>query len=372
MNLFDVYKIILGLVLAGFVIVFAANFLGNYAGVNENTLTYKAMNDFRNSLQNVYTTGNSLEFSKLSQKGIDDCYLSPFSESEPTDIKCGSISMSFYTPVLFTKEKQDGLFLDRSNLDLGWTKFYAVSAVPNMVVIFAPENQATMQTIDDIVGSFSCDYGIDRFSCKSTLSGENTKLKFSICHENDILTLAKSRNDFLSFLETLTIQNYGCNIAPEGTYRIVKLSQNCPDDLEGICIEPAVGNIGRMVVNGNDYFYKDSLDIIAVILGGTEKHPLENKALGIRLLEEKNKCFKEQLLIQIKMERKSISLASVAGSTTECDNLELNFDNSLENIELYLNKPIEDFLTKTNSMSLVDALDDAKIAYNEMVSKGCQ
>ena len=140
MNIFQVYKIILGIIVAVFVVTFLINFMGDYLGLNTQTNTYKAMNSFRSAVQDVYSTGNSVEFNQLSQRGMPECSIMPADETGPMHIKCGSIRMSFFTPLIFTGEKEGGLLIERTHLDYGWTNFYIVLAVQNEAEISAIKN----------------------------------------------------------------------------------------------------------------------------------------------------------------------------------------------------------------------------------------
>lgn len=294
MNIFQVYKIIMGLVIAGFVIAFFATFMGDYAGLNTQTMTYKAMNNFRNSVHDVYITGNTVDFLELSQNGIDDCTVIPKEENEPTEIRCGSIGKSFFTPIMFTKEKEGGLFLERSYLDLGWTKFYMVSAISDMTVIFIPETIPAIVMMENITSSFSCDLGIRGMKCSYQTGQQNENLRFTTC-TSSFIQKTRGKTEFLSTYEILT----GECTSPKPSYnhRFVNIRANCAGESDEICIETTATNTGNIYVNGNRHVYEDMFDILSIIIGGAEKDIFGN-SLGERLFEEKNKFLENQLAVQ--------------------------------------------------------------------------
>ncbi|MFH1444945.1 MAG: hypothetical protein ABIF08_00505, partial [Nanoarchaeota archaeon] len=126
MDIFQVYKIILGLIVAAMFIAFISTFLGDYMGLNTETMTYKAMNSFRDAVHDVYVTGDTLVFNELSKERIPECNIRSTIESEPTRVSCSSIRMPFFTPLAFSKEKDYEYTISRNEVDYGWTKFYMV------------------------------------------------------------------------------------------------------------------------------------------------------------------------------------------------------------------------------------------------------
>jgi len=351
MNIFQVYKIILGLIVAGFVVFFVANFLGDYVGLNTQTNTYKAMNNFRNVVQDVYNTGNSVEFNQFSQKTMPEIYIQPSESFQPMGIKSGSISMSFFTPIIFMKEKGQGFVLERNEIDLGWTKFYMVYAVSDLVVIFSPENTASLDLIKKITSSFQ----------------SNEKVLFTTCSFGSIQS-PKKQNEFLDLLNLGSISTGTC-IADKPAYvhRIVEIKNNCFGS-DGVCVQTSSTNIGKIFVNGNEHVYRDVFDIVAVIIGGAEIDVFGG-TLGEKLLREKNNFFKNQLLIQTVLEKNTIEI--IDRNNNDCLVFETRFKSDLERLETYLDKSIDDFITEHNSNELVMSLENAAVNYKALKNGGC-
>ncbi|MBU0898800.1 MAG: hypothetical protein KKB03_03705 [Nanoarchaeota archaeon] len=345
MNIFQVYKIILGLIVAAFVIFFVTNFLGDYVGLNTQTMTYKAMNELRDKMNDVYITGNSIEFSLLTKKGTPDCFVGSGEEYTSTEIKCGSLGMSFFTPLFFTEGGEGKLFINRNYLDFGWSKFYAVSITPEMIILFVPENSAAKDKMLNITDALK----------------ENENIKFAIC-DNEGITDLVDGDSFLTSTPTETSSS--CTASLGGVYRIVKISSNCNND--GICIEI---NSKTISLDGERLNYEDVLDMLAVIIGGTEKD-----AFGVNqgkvLFIEKNKVLKNQLLVQIALENeRAVMLKNEANIISE------SIDDVLYDIDIFVGSlnneistldPTDDYDLIVEKEELVENYNDCEYAYSNL------
>jgi hypothetical protein len=133
-SLYQLFKIIFGLVISGFTLFVILNFTGVYIGIQEDSQRAAILKNFIKTAGDVYISGNPAGFDDFSRQ---DFTLS-FDISEPE----GIVSQAGKTPVFFPLFLSPGkrLFIYRNELDLGWWKFRFIEAMPRTRIFFNPRS----------------------------------------------------------------------------------------------------------------------------------------------------------------------------------------------------------------------------------------
>ncbi len=380
-SIYQLFKIIFGLVASGFILYFLIHYTGIYITMQEDVMRVLIIQNFRKATQDVYFTGNPINFSDF---GRLDFTLYFDGQAEPPVMRSEVGEMVFLTPMFFSPS--DEVFIDRNHLDHGWFKFYFVEALPEFFIIFNPLDTGLWQDTDwDLMKNITALF-------PSTI-GRTPKVRFGFCGypDEDNLSDTWERYDFLDSPSAVLKQSHAattfsrCNASMSWNQRLVTISQSCLPDFitQGICIQPPdIYGIGFAYINGSDssYMYKDSLDLVAMIIGGDERDIYGISTLGENLYEYKNKIWRERVRLasMITGRRAQLIETKLPADITELNECKTLYA-SLKNTLYFGPEPVYDLLSQQDyytshntARDLLERLAEAKSVYQDLVNKGCE
>ena len=258
LSVFDVFKIILGIIISVFIIFVVMRFVGSYMEISESGRQVSLMVNFKKTVENVYTTGISTDF-ELKESEILG-YRPPLIETESTVIDTSP------TPTMLLPGKK--LSVGRIDYDIGWWKFYVIEALPDTKIIFVvPDaSEATWALVGNIT--------------KALPSTENTetKVRFGVgCTNKTVPNFGWEGSKFTDSIipgvislkkEFELCENEG--YWNEKGYKLVTITQT-PGE-EDFVVKPGENGIGHVYIKTDDgysdYIYRNSIDIAALLLGG--------------------------------------------------------------------------------------------------------
>jgi hypothetical protein len=257
LNVFDVFKIILGIIISIFIIFVVMRFVGSYMEIGESGRQVSLMVNFKKTVENVYTTGISTDF-ELKESEILG-YRPPMIETEVTFIDTSP------TPVLLLPGKK--LTVSRVDYDIGWWKFYMIEALPESKIIFVPLN-ANGDTWS-LVGNIT----------KAMPSTENTetKIRFGVGCNGTEFRFGWEAYRFVEKILPMIISGQmefrACEDLAyfrKNGYTLVTISEK-DEDVEFL-VKPSEGGVGHVYIKNGDeyqaYVYKNGMDIVSLLLGG--------------------------------------------------------------------------------------------------------
>ncbi len=271
LSIFEIFKIVLGIVIASFFLFFMLQIAGIYSFTEARS-------------------GQLTEYKNV-KKLIEDTYV--YSVQSETDLKKPPI---FYAPpyiseadaisvnpsILYFFKPGKRLSVYKASADYGFWKMDFVSALPETKILFS-------------LG----EYQIEDYSLLHNLTdlfpqSVDPKIEFGFCN-GDLELVSKSKDDFIKpirgIIRTRSPQNLGlslCTANFNGTGIKVIITKNeasIPDT--GVAIQlPDRSKIGAILFKGKDkdgsitdyrLVYKDPLDAFAVIIGGLDFYKYKNK-----------------------------------------------------------------------------------------------
>lgn len=265
---FQVFKIILGIVISAFILMFVINFVGSYMGVGETTRKVSLLLNFKKSVQDVYTTSVATDFDMGESEILR--YVAP-------NIQTGVSSMDVEPiPLIMVPGKE--LLVSRNEYDIGWWKFYFVQSMPKTRVMFVPlaDKEESISMMGNITSFFPPDRNVE------------TRNEFGVgCSEGEFW-VGINRKDFLdSAIPSLMASDFVFSVCGEELherlkgegYRIVVISHSITGD--DFIVEPPQEGIGHVHVKGEDgeygeYVYKNPMDIVSLLLGGERTYSYMN------------------------------------------------------------------------------------------------
>lgn len=279
-SLFQVFKIIFGLIISAIILVLILNFLGVYTDLQEDSQRATALRNFLKVAEDVYLSDNSVPYTAFADMEIT------ISQDEG-----GIISRLGREPIFFPLFlKADGeLFVTRQELDMGWWSFNVVEAMPRTRVIFNPVSP-DWDSVRAIASFFPDTEFFD------------PKVTFGLCNggvlQEELCGGLCEQQDFLFYLGSPPGTPAQCTAPIPDDVLLITISPSCPADV-GVCITPPnEEGIGNLYVAGEVLLYKDPLDIVAASLGG-ERDFYGNS--GVTLYTIKNQQFREELLLAIQV-----------------------------------------------------------------------
>lgn len=266
-SVFDIFKIILGIIISAFILFIVLRFVGSYIQIGESGREVSAIINFKKTMEKVYTTGISADFDFKDSKTILG-YRPPYIETPVSFVDTSPI------PVLLVPGEKLSVY--RGEYDTGWWKFYLIESLPETSVLFVPIGES--EKAWSVVGNVT----------KMLPSTENTKtkLKFGLgCNGTDFW-FGWERNKFLEAvlprLVTTKLNLKKCeNIEyfREKGFKIVTISDNLED--ADFVVKPEDDDIGYVYIRNGDqyekYIYKNGLDIVALLLGGEKFYNYTNE-----------------------------------------------------------------------------------------------
>jgi hypothetical protein len=268
---FDIFKIILGIIISAFILFLALRFVGSYTQIGESGRDVSIILNFKKTMEKVYATGISSDFEIKDSKAIIG-YRPPYIETTVSFVDTSPM------PVLIVQGEK--LSVNRVEYDVGWWKFYMVEALPETKIIFVPLNGDERS------------WSLIRNVTTMLPSTENTNVKTMVgvgCNSSEFW-FGWERGRFLdSILPRLSTQELGLNLCGNTAYfkekgfMLVTVSGK-PEDADFVVI-PSDEGIGAVMIRNGDaqdkYVYKNGLDIVALLLGGASYYNYTNhKFLG--------------------------------------------------------------------------------------------
>jgi len=305
---FQMWKIVLGLVISGFLIVFAVNYIGGYTAQQNDVLRAKILNTFELACYNVYNTGNSMVFDDFTKVPSDIS----FSTTEQKIKIAGLGSRDIKVPVFFSVG--DKMVIWRGEQDLGWWKFRYVVAIPETEIVFSVGSSPNaLETMEGIVKALP-----------DTTNFKN-KVAYAFCNGNKIDNGCGTAKqcEAKALLDVLSSGNAPrsskCTADIGKNQRLVTISMSCTNGMPGVCIEPQGPASGKARLEGSEtvFVYGDYADLAALIAGYNKKDAYG--VLGEAMYAHKNAEMAMELGVAAKIMAKraellASGLTGIAGS----------------------------------------------------------
>jgi len=367
MNVFDVFKMVLGLIASFFILFFLISYAGIYSQMQENIQRMMILDNFLTAAEDVYLTGNSVVFSDFSKKSIG---LDFDGKSDPAKLVSQAGDVLVRIPLVFMPG--DKVVIDMKSMDFGWWKFRFAEALPEMTFIFNPTvNEERVRSIMKGMTGLLPD-----------TTGRAPKIRFGLCNGGTIIKPCS--NDFcesLSFLGRIDMYRENmqpCTAVMGKGQRLVSFDFSCPNDMlkKGLCIvPPGIGEShGYAFFNETlgHYIYKNPLDLVALAVGGKEVGLYGDAADNLYV--HMNAMFRRELSLvaDISSQRARLVSASLPDSEekSECGLAYSEFWTAMDGI---IAVTADDYYTDyAKSGELAGYLNDADDAYQRLVAMGCE
>ena len=289
---YQVFKLIFGLVVSGFILFFLIQYTSNYAETQKTIQKTKIMLSFLEDAGNVYLSGNSVNLSYTARYDFSSCR-PVINDPDLPSISCDFGEVGTITaPSLFRFRKNEAVFLDRSCLEFGFWRFCFTEAMPETEFVFAP--------LDNNERSWNLMFSITSYLPDTT--GSNPKVTFGFCSGDslDESVCGGEKCEKRDFLDVLRLSHAGVSFSPctaplSDRHRLITISGSCSPSFggAGVCITPPDDRgMGYAYIPGSNeaYIYKDPADIVALVLGaGT------HGTSGDRLYHYKNRVLSKRL-----------------------------------------------------------------------------
>lgn len=288
-DVFQIFRLILGVIISVFILFFLLRFTGVYSGFQADVRTITIMENFLQTSGNVYVSGNPVPFTDFSRIG-DDVVVN--GREEPPELQTTEERVTMTVPLLFLKD--DELLVSRGAYDLGWWTFSYAIALPETVIVFNPLDPGETDTavIRDIAGVFP------------STSVFSPNVAFTFC-DGDELDQRYDRRDLVersSVLAGLDTPAEPCRAALPHGAKLVTISGDCAvRPVSGACIVP--DDVGSAFVGGRGYLYRDPLDLAFLLIsaGGED---LFGEPLDVSYYQYKNTVFSSSLSLASAIEQK--------------------------------------------------------------------
>ena len=292
--MFDLFKIIFGIIASIAILVFVFRYAGTYTGLQEDTQRVLILEGFKKTAENVYLSGSPESFSGFTK--LDFGFSFSGLEDPPT-LNSKSGSTPIFIPILFSPNEKEELLLSRTSLDYGWWRFETVIATSRTVVVFSPLDN-TEQSLD-VIRSIA--------QALSPASGHRANISFALCNGGEISGFWDSFELSGQLQDMDTFEP--CTANMPDTFRLVTVSYSCINGFagSGVCIRP--DNLAFIAGSGLEFPYKDPLDLAFLIIGNDRKDVF-GVAEGEKLYKYKNKAYMQSLSLGSRIYGNSLSLIS--------------------------------------------------------------
>jgi hypothetical protein len=351
-SVFDVFKIILGVIISAFILFVALRFVGSYIQVGESGREASSIINFKNTMEKVYTTGISADFDFKDSKTILG-YRPPYIETPIAFVDTSPIPV-----ILVPGEK---LSVHRVEYDTGWWKFYFIAVVPETGIIFVPLGQSEREW--SVVGNVS--------SMLPSTENTNTKLRFGLgCNGTDWFGLWEGNKFLKTILPGLAASDIILNRCEnteyfrEKNFRIITISDNTENaENADFTVSPVEGDVGYVYVrNGEEYekyMYKNGLDIVALMLGGE------------KLYNYTNGKFLKELEVAIDVSSDEYSLLPTDEIlNSRCQSAGMEFLGTLSSIKNLIPK-LKSGASESDLIEFARYMRISSAKYKELESRGC-
>ncbi|MCK5023450.1 MAG: hypothetical protein KAS04_04730 [Candidatus Aenigmarchaeota archaeon] len=266
-SVFQVFKIIIGLIISAFILILVMQFSGSYMEIGESSRQVSILVNLKKVIEDVYTTGISTDFEMKDSEILS--FRAPYMET--------IIAHFDVEPLPIITSAGSKFSVTRNEYDIGWWKFYFIEMLPETKIIFIPLDDK--EKVWNILTNTSMYFP----------STENTGIKTKIglgCEGTDFW-FGWERNRFLQKIipssKSMEIVFEMCenmDYFREEDYKVIIISDGSGSG-EFVIIPGEDDNIGRVRVEKNGeykyYVYKNGLDIVMIVLGGEQLYTHMNK-----------------------------------------------------------------------------------------------
>lgn len=366
LSVFQIFKMLIGVVVFVFVITFFLQLAGMYSGVGGMGKEYDAVNSFDETLMNTYTSGNPGTFSTFG--GFETIVYEPPLPEKSGDLpklKFSSGQKTLSVPAFVIASAGD-MDMERICDDYGWFSFCYVVAYPQSMVVLFTAVKNTVQTrgmIKDVVESLPD--GMKFGYCDGNTSllppGESTKEPFLSFVDSDM----RAMEDF-----------YPCELEFPDYYRVVTVGDDEADEAE-IVLSPAGPGSWTLADRDSSLRLVNITDVAIFMAGGSDamanKRELLREELSVAagIMKERN-ILAERLVLEHNKEPCSgcPTLYPKACGYTDYDGkvhkgtLYTDFGDELDALIRMIQTRRSDVIMKE--------LSDTAAAYEGLVSGGCE
>ncbi len=268
MEVYQVFKMIFGLIASGFVLYFLISYAGVYSGISGCTQQSAAVKNYLKTAEDVYLTENEVDFpdfGRLHFTAEFEPWQTPPGLKIQGETNCGSIAVT--VPII--SRPGDSIALDGRTIDVGWWRYRMAVGLPDTLVVFAPLDSSpqTWEFMRDIAEAFP------------DTENTKTKVQFALCDGDDIDagvcgSQGCSKSDFSGVLAATEGDVQGeCSAKLPKDALLISVGVFCDQPDRGVCATPIGATTGEAyLANANKQFVTiDPLDVIALAAGGDEK-----------------------------------------------------------------------------------------------------
>lgn len=379
---YQAFKMVLGLMISGFVIYFLIFYTGTYSQTQQQSQQLTVLKNFEKLAQDVHATGNPSPFTGFSEGSFRTLSFEIREPEGHAQVVADVGKLALKVPLLFRPGEE--VFVDSASMDLGWWEFSAVAVMPGTTVIINPVDASRD----------SWEYMKDAVELMPSTIGFEPKVTFGLCDGGVIV------KDFLGlcgpsegvpcereYFMRMSRPDEGLGACtatiPEGG-TLVTLSGDCSGVQKGVCFEPPSDGTGYAYIAGSQspYLYHDPMDWAAIIIGG-DRSDIYGLA-GESLWRHKNMIFSTQvglaaeaaaersrmLATAIEDEVDSGSLSAESQSAA-CKQDYLDLGSALDVVADTLS--FQDYYkSPSSSRQLNQKLQEARQIERELVNKGCE
>ena len=270
-SIFEIFKIVLGIIIASFFLFFMLQIAGIYSFTESRSTQVTEYKNVKKLIEDTYVYSVQSEI---------DLKKPPIFYTPPYISEADAISVS--PSILYFFKPGKRLVVYKSSMDYGFWKADFIAALPESKVFY------------NLV-----EYDLDHYSLLHNLTelfpqSVDPKVEFGFCNGGQEL-VAKSRDEFLKpirgIVRTKSPQDLGlqfCTVNFSEPKTKIVLTRNSEADPSNntIFIQLPQNRIGAIMFRGTDkeeqvtdyrLVYKDSLDIFSAIIGGVDSYKYKNK-----------------------------------------------------------------------------------------------
>ena len=366
-SLYRMFQMIFGIIVSVFILYFLIQYASNYAGFQKDVQKVTIIKNLKITAESVYTYGNPVDFPDTSRYDFSSCYMI-INKPEPPNIKCdfGEVG-SVLIPMLLSADGE--VVVDRADLNFGWHVMHWIEVMPESVILFTPMDSSEvtwnlMKNLTDVL--------------PSTENLENN-ITYDFCDGNTLTYACGGpceKFSFMTVLDSVRDSASRCTRSLSKKYRLITISNNCGPGFSnyGVCVKPSQNGVGvaYLAGSGETYVYKDPLDIIALVIGGSEKDVL-GKTFGEKLYDYKNEVWGERLSLAAKIMKQRMLLVSsryqYLGENLECIPIYANLAGMLASIT---DMAKGNYKNEAVMRNLATRLKEAESLYQDLVDLGCE
>ena len=255
-SVFQVFKIILGIIISSFILFFLLKFAGSYTEIGESSRQVSILVNFKKSVEDVYTTGIASDFKGEDLKILG--YTPPTILTEVSNLNMEPV------PLLIVPDEE--LLIYRNEFEGEWWKFYFVEAVPEMKIIFVPLGG---ERVWPVIGNIT--------KLLPSTENMNIKVRFGLgCNGSEFFFGWEGYRFLESILPNARVSGIEFSTCGNGDYfrnedyTVITVSEDFTD--ADFLVVPMENGMGHVYIKDgyeyNDYVYRNYLDIVALLLGG--------------------------------------------------------------------------------------------------------